>query len=135
MPRLLLRLELWRRPSLLVVPAKRAAVPSRTSLEVNGRFARLANGRQRIARAFFFFDPLLFVADDVEQQLFIFRAGKILFAVLLVGAIVQWLAGFAVILLPRPPSDVAVEVDVGGVEPLLTRLQERVQLIHQSRNF
>ena len=43
-------------------------------LDVNRRPARLANRGQRIARALFLLDPLLFVADDVEQQLFILRA-------------------------------------------------------------
>src|SRR5208282_673627 len=104
-------------------------------LEVDGRLARLADRRQRIARAFFFFDPLLLIADDVEQQLFILSAGEALFTVLGIAAIVQWLASFAVVLLPCPSSDVAVEVDVGRVELLLARLQKRIQLIDQSRNF
>src|SRR5271169_6260234 len=61
---------------------------SSSSLNVDRRFARLGNRRQRIARSLFLFDPLLFVVDDVEQQLFIFRARQILFTMLLVAAVV-----------------------------------------------
>ena len=78
-------------------------------LKINRRLAWLTNGGERIARARFFFDPLLFVADDVEQQLFVFGAGQIFFAVLLVGAVIQCFSGFAVKLLSCPFSDAAVE--------------------------
>src|SRR5258708_39428643 len=67
--------------------------PSLHFLDVNRLPARLANRRQRISRARFLFDPLLLVADNVEQQLFIFRAGEILFTVLFVAAVVQRLSG------------------------------------------
>src|SRR5208282_3060755 len=93
--------------------------PSLHFLYIDRRLPRLADGGQRIARALFLFDPLLFVADDVEQQIFILRTGQILFTVLLVTAVVQRLAGFAVVFLPCPFSDAAVEVDVGRVELLL----------------
>src|SRR6266403_2824691 len=55
----------------------RARVPAPHVLNVDGLLPRLANCRQRIACALFLFDPLLFVADDVEQQLSIFCAGQI----------------------------------------------------------
>src|SRR5580700_6677910 len=97
------------------------------ALKINRRLAWLAYRRQRIACARLFFDPLLFVADDVEQELFIFSARKIFFAVLLVGAVVQWLARFAVKLLRCPFSDAAVEVNVGRVELFLAWLEESVQ--------
>src|SRR5208283_5636714 len=57
------------------------------------------------------------------------------FTVLSVAAGVQRFTGLAVVLLPCPSSNVAVEVDVGGVELLFPRLQERVQLFHQSRDL
>src|SRR5258708_18593305 len=109
--------------------------PSLHFLDVNRLPARLANRRQRIARAIFLFDPLLFVADDIKQQLLIFRAWQILFTVLLVTAIVQRLASLAVILLPRPLSDAALKADVGGVELFLASRRERVQALDQARNF
>src|SRR5271165_4300906 len=112
-----------------------AAVPTRASLNVNRRLARLANGRQRIARALFLSNPLLFVADNVEQQQFILGDRQIFFAMLLVAAIVQRLARLAVELLPRPFSNVAVEVDVGRVQLLLARLQKCVQPLHQPGHF
>src|ERR1019366_3085186 len=97
------------------------------SLKVNRRLPRLGNGGQRIPRARFFFDPLLFVADDVEQQVFILRAGQILFTMLLVAAIVERFAGLAVVLLACPFSDAAIKVNVGRVELLLAWLQGHVQ--------
>src|ERR1700675_3554628 len=96
------------------------------NLNIDGRLARLAYCGKRIPGASLLFDPLLFVPNNVEQQNFIFYAGQIFFAVLRVGAIVQRFTGFAMILLPRPSSDAAVEMNVGGVEPFLARLQERV---------
>src|SRR5258706_5050874 len=43
------------------------------ALNINRRLAWLDDRRQWIARAFFFLDPLLLVAKNVEQQLFIFH--------------------------------------------------------------
>src|SRR5216684_7694074 len=106
--------------------------PRQAVLNVDGLLPRLANRRKRIARPLFLFDPLLFVADDVEQQFFIFHAGKVLLTVLLVAAVVQRLAGLAVVLLPCPLSDAAVKTNVGRVELLLARLQKRIQPLHQS---
>ncbi len=116
-------------------PRSGGCVPTRAVLNVDGLLPRLANRRQGIACTRFLFDPLLFVADDVEQQLFIFRAGKILFTVLLVAAVVHRLAGLAVILLPCPLSDAAVKADVGRIELLLARFQKGVQPLDQSRHF
>src|SRR5216684_4212140 len=115
--------------------AGRAGTPVSRLLDVNRLPARLPNRRERIARACLLFDPLLFVADDVEQQFFILRAGKVLLTVLLVAAVVQRLASLAVVLLPCPLSDAAVKADVGRVELLLARRQESVQPLDQSRNF
>src|SRR5208282_468856 len=114
--------------AVAIVQRGRTRVSPLHVLDINRRLARLGNRGQRIARALFFFDPLLFVADDVEQQLFVLRAGQILFTVLLVSAIVQRFTGFAVVFLPCPSSNVAVEVDIWRVELLFARLQERVQL-------
>src|SRR6266436_1251004 len=112
----------------------RARVPAPHGLNVDRLLPRLANCRQRIACALFLFDPLFFVSNNVEQQLFIFRTRKILCTVLLVAAVVQRLPGLAVELLSGPLSDAAVEPDVGRVELFLAGLQKRVQALDQSRN-
>ena len=72
--------------------------------------------RQRIARTFLLCNPLLLVGDDVEQQLLVFRGRHVFLQVLLVGAVVQRFAGLRMKLLPGPPSDAAVELDVGSVK-------------------
>ena len=66
-----------------------------TFLKVDGRPARLADGRERVARAFLLLDPLLLIPDDVKQQRLVLRARQALGGVLLVGAIVERLAGLA----------------------------------------
>src|ERR1700687_1021790 len=104
-------------------------------LQVDRLPARLANRGQRIAGALFLLDPLLFVADDVEQQFFILRARQILFTMLLVAAVVQRFAGLAVVLLPCPLYNVAVKADVRRIELLLALLQKSVQALDQPRNF
>src|SRR5271163_2988748 len=121
--------------STLSIQHGRTKVSVPHELEVDRRFARLGNRRQRIARSFFFLYPLFFVADNVEQQLLIFSARQILFTVFLVCAIIQWFAGFAMIFLSSPASDVAIEVQVRSVELLFTRLQEGIQALDQSRDF
>src|SRR6266404_3198384 len=102
------------------------------ALNIDRRFARLANGRQRVASALFFFDPLLLVAQDVQQKYLIFGTRQVLLAMLFVSAIVERLAGFAMKLLPCPASDVAIEVHVGRVELFFPRLQEGIQAINQA---
>src|SRR5579872_6905309 len=108
---------------------------SQSFLKVDRRFARLGYGFEGIARAFFRNDPLLFVGDNFEQQLFVVGAGKKIRQLLIVFFVFERRAGFRMIFLIGPAANHAIELDVWSVKFWLTRLQNRVEARNQSGNL
>src|SRR5208337_4103043 len=127
----------WNVFSRLQVWALGPEVPFRQPpvLQIDGRLARFGDCCQRVSSPFLFLDPLLLVADDVEQQRLVLRCGQIHFTMLLVGRVVQRFAGLTMEARSRPAPDAAVELEVGRVVLFLPRPQEGVQALNQSRDF
>src|SRR4051812_32170539 len=99
------------------------------ALNINGRFSRLPDCREWVARPFFFLNPFLFITKDVEQQHLVLCLRQILFAMLCVRAVVEWLTGFTVKFFLFPTADAAVELHVWGVKLLLSRLKIGVKAV------
>ena len=102
-------------------------MPFLRPLKVNRRLARLRDGHQRIASSLLGCNPFLFIGDDFEQQLSVFCTRHVIFQVLLVGLIVERLAGLGMELLPGITADCAIELDIGRVELRLARFQRGVE--------
>src|SRR5580704_2536223 len=104
-------------------------------LQINRRFADLTDRRKRIAGSFFWRDPFLLVADDVQQQLLIFGCGHEILYVLFIAFVIDRLAGLRMEFLSRPASDVAIKFDIRRIELGLTGLQHAVKPLNQAGNF
>src|SRR5450755_1947193 len=96
-------------------------LPGQSGSQINRGFPYFANRGQRIARAFLGRNPFLFVADDVQQQLLVFRRRHIFLQVLLVGTVINRFTGLRMKFLSRPAPDVTVKLDVWSVKLWLSR--------------
>src|SRR6185437_5326682 len=85
--------------------ASRLASQSASQLNVDGRFARLGNRVQRVARSGTRHDPFLLAVDDVQKQLVVRRSGQPFLAMLRVFILLHRFAGMRMKLLPRPTPD------------------------------
>src|SRR5437868_10369505 len=102
----------------------RAAAATMSSPRVNvawvgmldRRLAHFADGQQRILGAGLGRDPLLLIANDIEQHFLVGGRGHDLFNVQRVLFVIERLAGLRVELLSCPFADVAIELYVRAIE-------------------
>src|SRR5579862_4895925 len=104
-------------------------------LYVDRGFSHFADRRERIASSGLLGNPLLLGPDDLEQQFLIDRRGHVLLQMLLVGAIIQQLAGLGVKLLSRAFTYGTIEFDIGRIELGLARLQISIKALDQSSHL
>src|SRR6266571_8145645 len=100
---------------------------SMPGLLVDSGLAHLANGFQRIARALFRHNPILFRIQDLKQPLLVLGAGHRLVEVFLVAAVVERLAGLSMELLAGVAANLAIEFNVGHIQGGFARLENIVQ--------
>src|SRR2546423_3045730 len=89
-----------------------------------------ANGKQRVFGAGAWRDPLLFRADDVQQQLLVCRGGHPGIELLAVFLLFHRLAGVGMEKLSFPLADVAVELDVRTIQRLASRFLAVADLLY-----
>src|SRR5260370_24928837 len=87
--------------------------------QIDRRLPYFPDGLQRITRSFFFRDPSLLAADDVKQQLLVFRRRHVLLQVLLVSAVIQRFSGLGVELKTGPAPDLAIELYIRRIKSWL----------------
>src|SRR5580692_81119 len=80
------------------------------------RLADFADAGQRIARTGFLGNPLLFIGNDFQQKLLVFRRRHVLFQVFFISAVIERLAGLRVELLRLPASNLTIELNVRSVQ-------------------
>src|SRR3954466_7101016 len=119
----------------------RAAAATMSSPRVNvacvgmldSRLAHFADGQQWILCASLRRDPLLLIANDIEQRLLVCRRRHYFFDVPRVFLVVKWLAGLRVEFLVLPLADVAIELDVRTIKLGVSRLLTVADALHQLR--